>query len=127
MSKNEDAVPSKYPYSWSPDSDLPLQDFLMKVSYHHINGYSNCQGHVSLTIFSINSISLPWYKTMEQSLCVSKYVIMYIYGCRYILGSGFGYYGVPSLHKGIQGHKKPRKKLKSCVRIHHFICLKRIP
>jgi hypothetical protein len=31
MSENEDVIPLIYPYAWSPDSDLSLENFLNKV------------------------------------------------------------------------------------------------
>lgn len=31
---NEDALPAKYAYAWTEDSDVPLPEFLKKVSGH---------------------------------------------------------------------------------------------
>ena len=74
-SKSDDTIPERYPYFWDKEySDMPLKDFLAKVS--------TCPARLFWQTFindALSSISPRWYKTMAPNQYVFHHGLRTLY------------------------------------------------
>jgi hypothetical protein len=110
--RDDDVFPSSYKYAWFPKSELPLEDFLRKVSKPLISLTPEWSAHSIDISDNLISSNHPWFKMMARNpwVCFLSTEDRH----SFFYSSGFGF-EAPNLRKKIAEKRRLLRRARSCV------------